>query len=158
MSSEIESVVGEGEYYAKSEEGLWVRSVLDYAIGQIRFEWQMRHRMSGGLVESIDCNGDVIDRTPLSEVAWSDPWVEAGNVSMDSGELIGMVPISDLFKLQRGIMVHGSKLIALGWGTDAAEVVSWFENPWEGEFILMESEYVVRDGVGAFVDLDVAVV
>jgi hypothetical protein len=146
-------------YSARSAEGLWVRSTLDLTKGVISFEWLTRHRKIGMFVETLDCNGDVMDRDHVMWARWDHGWVHAGEVSLDRMELIQMVDKNHLRQLYEGIMIHGVELIALGWGESAADVVSWLHEPWKGEFIV-DTKYSAKEGVGEFDglhDIDVVV-
>ncbi len=144
---------GDG-YYAKSAEGLWVRSYWDKDKGEIRLCWQSRLRMHEGYVIDLDENGESLRETPIHLAKFDETgWVDVEPVcKLDRHSFVGMGK-GDLGGLIRGVMCHEARLLALGFGEKATDVASWFEKPEHGEFVLA-ADYSISNGVGQFDGLD----
>ena len=140
-------------YFARSEEGLWIKSVWDLDTGNIHLNWHERHEVVGGRVVRLDENQSSISSEPVQFNRYDSPWVLAGSVNLDSPEFLefsrGLVEPTIY-----AIMRHLARLAALGWGDTASEVVEWFGGDLStGEFIL-PSKYLIANGSGIFGGID----
>lgn len=145
--------VERGAYYSKSEDGLWVRSLWNHERGVIEVAWQERTVIVDGKTHWLDENGETIRIEPfVSSQFPEDPWVLAGEIPLDRP---GMIEFSNkgMRKVIESIMCHTSKLIALGFGENAAQVAEWFSRPEDGLFIIA-SEYRIQEGIGMFHGVD----
>ena len=138
------------EFYARSRDGLWVRSRFNADVGTVDLAWQVRHRIDRGFVVKLDENGDEMGRTSMLEAEFGNEWIEVASVSLDDSKFIEMSPPQMLGHTIKGFMVHAATMLASGWGEDADEVASWFIEPWKGDFIM--GEYLVTRPILGFED------
>ena len=125
------------QHLARSKEGLWVKAERD-AKG-VHVFWQVRTTVVGGCLVEYDANGDESRRRPMQGIEYPDPWKLAGTVE-PSAEIVEVAGLQDFDWFQFGLMRHAAELIALGYGDDPEEVLTWFEDVTKGEWI-REGEY-----------------
>ena len=148
-------VSNDKEYYAKSKDGLWVRSRLDVETGTLSLSWQERRVVNGGEVITLDENGGIARSTPLASYDWTrDPWVQVVALSVDEWVSTGTIPKGLVGKCLRGWMIHSSRMLCGGWGDDASEVGSWFEQPWKGLWMTQDVTYLVHRPLGPYKEMD----
>lgn len=140
-------------HYCRSKEGLWVKAERD-PLG-IHVYWQVRSDTVGGWFMEYDAQGEVMSRVPITAAVYSDPWKLAGTIE-PSNAIVEVAGLQDFDWFQFGMMRHAAELIALGWGDDPEDVMSWFDDPSEG-FWIREGEYkLVGPARMPFVGLDFA--
>lgn len=145
--------LGREAYYSKSEDGLWVRSRWDQDNGVIDVAWHERIQILDGKVHWYDENGRVLKSEDSAFAKYSDdPWTSAGVIELDRP---GFIEFSRkrTRRIIESILCHTSKLVALGFGDCAADVVEWFVRPEDGLFVVA-TDYEIRDGVGIFEGAD----
>ena len=141
--------IGKNGYYAKSGDGLWVRSMWNQENGSIEVAWQERVVVVDGMTEWLDENGETIRTEEFTGTRFpEDPWVLAGSIPLDRPEFIEFAR-KDMRRVIESIMCHTCKLIALGFGENAAQVVEWYSRPGDGLFIIA-LKYEIHEGVGLF--------
>jgi len=143
---------GRTGHYARSQDGLWVRSIWEQARGLIEVSWGERIIVNDGQVLWLDENGLVSRSDDARFAKHGDSWVVAGEIQMDRPGFIefgrGHMRI-----VIESIMCHVSCLAAMGFGASVSEVVGWFERPEDGHFVVA-STYRVTHGVGLFEGAD----
>lgn len=144
-------VSGDG-YYAKSEDGLWVRSLWDRECGVVRLSWQPRYRIRDGQAVLLDENGEVMRADPIALAGYSETaWVDAASVCKIDRKSFLAFGGDDVVGLIAAIMRHSCLLLACGYGLGADQVSGWFVSPEDGEMIMANTDYrIISDGVGGF--------
>lgn len=142
-------LASETEFFACSEEGLWVKSVWDQDRGVIQLCWQTRYRISEGYVYYIDENGDEFDHEHAMYAKYSEnPWNPIDTVLIDSEEFIEFSKGATRATIE-AVMRHQALLLALGFGDSVEDVAGWFKDLRTGAFIA-HALYEIRDGVGKY--------
>lgn len=151
MKTLNENSVESLEYYAKSENGLWVKAELD--VNSINVYWQKRYKFSGNSVFMINSQGNICEEIDVSEIGY-DSWVQFGKISTINDYLFELCDISNFDLLLFGLMRHVCLLTVLGYGETPDEVASWFDDFSKCEFIYAD-KYIVSNGcVGLFEGLE----
>lgn len=151
MKTLSENSVESLEFYAKSENGLWVKAEID--INSINVYWQKRYKFSGNNVFVINAQGNICEEIDVSEIDY-DSWVQFGKISIINDYLFELCDISNFDLLLFGLMRHVCLLTVLGYGETPDEVASWFDDFDKCEFICTD-KYIVSNGcVGLFEGLE----
>lgn len=111
----------EDAFYARSDRGLWVKSVLDYEAGEISLHWHARRKRIGGTVfTTIDENGEACNQLQ--------GWVDAGAIGMDREFMIKLLASTDVkaTEVYRAISEHIAMLLVCGFGESASDVLDVF--------------------------------
>ena len=119
-------------HYCRSMDGLWVKA--ERGVIGVSVFWQSRSRVVGSDLVELDAQGEVMSSTPLAYARYADYWNLAGTIS-PSEHIIEIAGLQDFDWFQFGMMRHAAELIALGWGDEPEDVMSWFDDPREGHWI-----------------------
>jgi len=131
------------EHCERSPGGLWVKT--ERCMESIALRWQPRIVASAGRVQTFDANGVVMSDVPVSRVKWSDPWVLAGEVPLDEAFVLWAgVPRFDACAY--GTMRHMAGLVACGYGDDPGDVVDWFRDLGELQWLVDGVTYRIVGG------------
>ena len=136
------------EYSDRSPGGLWVKGVLTET--EIEIHWKPRFHYEQSVVTVYDYNGEVEAEIPASQVKWGEEWRLAGEIEL----VDAMVEIAGLENFEDftfAILKHAVRLITCGYGDSPAEVIGWFSDLRELDFV-SERYLVVREH-GVFEDM-----
>lgn len=123
----------------KSEKGLWVKSLREG--NDVAVYVQPCTRVRDGQFERLDANGEVKSAVSVKLMSYDSPWELCGKIPIEDSWL-KYCPLLDFDKFVYGIERHVAHLIALGFGDTPEEVVGWFSELSEAEFV-MEADYEV---------------
>lgn len=102
---------------------------------EIEIFWQVRYRYEKGKLLTIDAQGEVESVVKVASVRYGDPWRLAGTIALDDS-LIEFCGVSHFDFFAYSLMRHSTNLIAGGWGDTPEEVLNWFDNLTDLDFLL----------------------
>lgn len=121
------------EHYAKSPDGMWVKSVL--LESGIELFWQIRTKVVGSEMISYDYNGSVLSSQPINRVVYPEPMKSAGTVPLDDS-FVEFCGVDKFDSMIQAIMRHLVGMLVSGYGDTPEEIVSWYRNLSELNFIV----------------------
>lgn len=136
--------------FCKSEEGLWVKGERDARGVHIYF--QPRTRVEAGCLVELDANGEEVDRQPMLGASYPEPWRLVGTLE-PTATIVEVAGLQDFDWFQFGVLRHAVRLIAGGWGDDPEEVMGWFADLRDGDWIRGGQYRLVGPERGPFRDL-----
>jgi hypothetical protein len=147
-------------YYLKTDRGLWIRSLADYASGVITVEYQRRLVVDGGDGVLLDEEGNESERFSLSRDSVPEEWVLCSSISLDGPYHQFCLDVSRAIgcavrDVHARTSMHAVILSALGWGGSIGDALGWFEC---GPICADECRYIVDSPGDELSGLDGAVV
>jgi len=121
---------------------MWVKTQLvDDGIALL---WQVRTRVIKGILNTYDANGEIESSVPIHRATYGPPMRIAGTIPLNDEfvEYCGM----DMFEdFGNAVMRHAACLLACGHGDRPEDIVEWFTDLSEGEFIQAGNYKFIQD-------------
>ena len=129
---------------------MWVKAELND--DGIELFWQVRTAVIDGNLCCYDANGNLDSSAPRHRAVYPEPMRSAGIIPVDDSfvEFCGQDRFDDFVY---AIMRHSANMIARGYGEDPEQVVSWYSNIRELEF-LEDVSFKIVDSVEPFSDMN----
>lgn len=139
----------DSEYYARSQEGVWIRSELTDE--GVELFWQVRTRVDGNKVLVYDANGNIEKEMERHKAAYPPSMKSAGIIPIDDDfvEFCGEGKYEDAVW---AVMRHSAHMVAAGYGETPEHIVDLMSKIWERDFINGVS-YKFEKGCPPFEDL-----
>ena len=119
---------------------------------EIRVLWLPRYEYSNGYVSTINANGEVESRVLASRVRYEKGYRDAGSIPIDDA-LVEFCGVAFFDRFIYAVMVHATRLVAGGWGETPSEVVGWFKDFEQKNYINGEYKFI-SPGTDPFVGLE----
>lgn len=134
------------ECLERSPGGLWVKGVRTQ--DAIEVFWKPRFRYERGVVTVFDFNGEIEREGPASRVKWGEEWRSAGVIELVD-EMVVMSGLEHFEAFVNALTRHVVRLLVCGYGDSPGEVIGWFSDFSEREFVV-EGNYIVVGEHGEF--------
>jgi len=138
------------EYLARSPKGLWVKGIRDEVA--IEIFWKPVFQYEKSVVTVLDFNGDVEKTIPAGEIEWGEEWRSLGRIELVD-EMVVMSGLEHFEEFAFGLMRQGVRLLTCGYGEVPEDVLAWFSDFGERNFVV-EDEYQVIRSHGEFQELE----
>lgn len=144
------SAFDKNSYYAKTDNGLWLRASYVEDEGMMRMEYQNRLMMNGRFVSVLNENGTPNRQIDLSSTSLPQEWEVCSEFSVDTREFSRFVKFArerdtDIEDLYYCICKQAVRLSAMGWGDGIGDPLTWFAAPLDEPCVVQEKYRVEKD-------------
>lgn len=113
------------EYYAKTQEGMWVKArLIDEGIELL---WQVRTRVNCGNFILYDANGNIESSQSVGKIHYPDFMKSAGIVKIDD-DFIEFCGIKFFNDMVASVMRHMVAMVIVGYGDSPEDIVEWYSD------------------------------